>query len=287
MQSKGNEMIPQAADFAINSYAYTLDHTARQFLDKLADRGHREFELMVYPGHLWPRDMSARDRSELRRHIESRGLRLATLNMPNIDMNIAGASDEMRAYSLGLLQAIVELAGDLGAAGVVVGPGKPNPLFPMPRERLMSHFFAGLDRLAPIAEKAGTQLYLENMPFAFLPGIDELLAALQDYGRTDIAVIYDVANGWFIKEDIAGALRKCARSGRLKLVHYSDTGQAVYRHDAIGLGTVPFTVVPPVLAEIGHAERPMLEIIAPEPDQHIAESVGRLAGMGYGKPHAR
>ncbi|MCL4764883.1 MAG: sugar phosphate isomerase/epimerase [Hyphomicrobiaceae bacterium] len=281
------QMNPHAADFAINSYSYTLDHTAHQFLDKLADRGYREFELMVYPGHLWPRDMSARDRSSLRRHVEGRGLRLATLNMPNIDMNIAGASDEMRAYSLDLLQRIVELAGDLGAPGVIVGPGKSNPLFSMPRERLMGHFFAALDRLAPIAEKAGTQLYLENMPFAFLPGIDELLAALDNYGRPDIAVIYDVANGWFIKEDIGEALRKCARSGRLKMVHYSDTGQAVYRHDAIGLGSVPFAVVPPVLAEIGHAGRPMLEIISHQADERIEDSVSRLAGMGYGKAHAR
>ena len=35
--------------FAINSYSYTIGHTAREFLDRLADRGHRSFELMIYP----------------------------------------------------------------------------------------------------------------------------------------------------------------------------------------------------------------------------------------------
>jgi L-ribulose-5-phosphate 3-epimerase len=280
-------MSSHAADFAINSYSYTLDHTARQFLDKLADRGHVEFELMVYPGHLWPRDMSEGERSKLRAHIERRGLKVATLNMPNIDMNIAGASEEMRAYTLDLLEKIVVLAGDLGVPGVIIGPGKSNPLYSMPRERLIGHFYRALDRLAPLAEKAGTQLYLENMPFAFLPGIDELLAALDRYGRKDIALIYDVANGWFIKEDIAEALRKCARSGRLKLVHYSDTGHSVYRHDAVGLGTVPFALVPPVLKEIGHAERPMLEIISHDADAGIQESIRRLVEMGYGRPQNR
>lgn len=279
-------MNSHAADFAINSYSYTIGHTARQFLDKLADRGYREFELMIYPGHLWPRDMSAADRKELRQHIEHRGLEVVTLNMPNIDINIAGASDEMRSYSLNLLQRIVELAGDLGVPAVIIGPGKANPLFPMPREQLMGHFFAALDRLAPLAEKVGTQLYVENMPFAFLPSVDELLAALDKYGRSDIAVIYDVANGWFIKEDVAEALRKCAKSGRLKLVHYSDTGQTVYRHDAVGLGTVPFAIVPPVLAEIGHTERPMLEIISHDADEGIESSVRRLVELGYGKARA-
>ena len=39
----------EASKFAINSNSYTIDHSARQSLDKLADRGHRSFELMIYP----------------------------------------------------------------------------------------------------------------------------------------------------------------------------------------------------------------------------------------------
>ena len=133
----------------------------------------------------------------------------------------------------------------------------------MPREQLMGHFFRALDRLVPIAQRAGTSLYVENMSFAFLPAIDELLAALDTYGNDDLGIVYDVANAWFIREDIAEGLRKCAR--RLRLVHYSDTGRSIYRHDAVGLGTVPFAVVPPVLAEIGHRGRPMLETSRPSP----------------------
>ncbi len=201
--------------------------------------------------------------------------------MPNIDVNIAAASEEMRGHSLDLLERTVVLAGDLGVPGVIIGPGKANPLFAMPREQLMGHFFRALDRLVPIAQRAGTSLYVENMSFAFLPAIDELLAALDTYGNDDLGIVYDVANAWFIREDIAEGLRKCAR--RLRLVHYSDTGQSIYRHDAVGLGTVPFAVVPPVLAEIGHRGRPMLEIIAPEPDRAIEESIAQLLALGYGR----
>ncbi len=276
-------MVANAADFGINSYSYTLDHTARQFLDKLADRGYVEFELMMYPGHLWPKDMSAADRRELRQHIERRGLRIATLNMPNIDINIAGASKEMREYSLDLLTRLVEFAGDLGVPGVIIAPGKANMLYPMPRDQLMGHFFAGLDILAPIAKNAGTKLVLENMPFTFLPKVDEMLAALDRYGDPDVAMMYDVANGWFVKEDIADALRTSARSGRLALLHFSDTNQAIYRHDAVGLGTVPFAAIPPVLDEIGFTGRPMLEIIAPDADAVIDDSVRQLAEVGYGR----
>ena len=120
--------------FAINTYSYTLSHTAKSCLTHLAEQGYTDFELMMYPGHLWPADMDQGARDDLRRHIAARNLRVITLNMPNIDLNIAAAAAEMRAYTLGLLRGVVELAGDLEVPGVVIGPGKFNPLFPAPKE---------------------------------------------------------------------------------------------------------------------------------------------------------
>jgi sugar phosphate isomerase/epimerase len=119
-----------AASFACNTYAYTLSHDAKSCLAHLANHGFREFELMIYPGHLWPAAATAGDTAALRRFVEQSGLRIVSLNMPNIDVNIAGASSEMRRYSLDLLSGVVTLAGELGVAGVVIGPGKANPLFP-------------------------------------------------------------------------------------------------------------------------------------------------------------
>ena len=265
--------------FGINSYSYTFDHTAETFLTKLAGRGYREFELMVYLGHMWPKAMTAADRKALRRHAESLGARIVTLNMPNIDVNITAASEDMRALCLDHLERIIALAGDLGAPGVVVGPGKANPLLPMPRDQLMGHFFRALERLVPLAKKAGTRLLVENMPFAFLPRIADLMAALNRFGNDDIGVVYDVANGHFIEEDIAQGLR--IAKPRLALVHLSDTGQQVYRHDPVGLGTVAFAVVPPVLEEIGHPQLPMLEIIAANADTQIDDSARRLVKAGF------
>ncbi len=265
--------------FGMNSYSYTIDHTAETFLTKLAGRGYREFELMVYPGHMWPKAMTAADRKALRSHAEKLGARIVTLNMPNIDVNIAAASEDMRALCLDHLERIIGLAGDLGTPGVVIGPGKANPLLPMPRDQLTGHFFRALERLVPLAKKAGTRLLVENMPFAFLPRIGDLMAALDKFGSDDIGVVYDVANGHFIEEDIAQGLR--IAKPRLALVHLSDTGQQVYRHDPVGLGTVAFAVVPPVLDEIGHRHLPVLEIIAADADAQIADSARRLVEAGF------
>jgi L-ribulose-5-phosphate 3-epimerase len=236
---------------------------------------------MMYPGHLWPTELDQGGRRALRRLIESRGLRLVTLNMPNIDLNVAGASAEMRAYSLGLLSSFVELGGDLGAEGMVVGPGKANPLFPMPREQLIGHFRAALDHLSPIAERAGVGLWVENMPFAFLPDAESLMTVLADHGDDRIGITYDVANAVFIREDPAEGLKRV--KDRLRVVHLSDTPLEVYRHDPVGTGVVPFEIVPPVLAEIGHREPAMLEVISRDPDADIMDSCRRLLARGWGR----
>jgi L-ribulose-5-phosphate 3-epimerase len=265
----------QASMFGVNSYSYMRSLGAEVCLSKLADQGFVEFELMVHPGHLWPAELSAEQRSALRRAIEQRGLTLTALNMPNIDINVAGAAAEMRSYSLNLLSDTVRLAGDLGARGVVIGPGKANPLFPAAAVELVGYFFAALDRLAPVAEKSGTALWVENMPFAYLPAIGGLMDTLTQYGNDAVRIVYDVANAYFIGEDFTAGLHYCRE--RLALVHLSDTGREVYRHDPVGLGSVPFADVPRALAAVGYKARPMLEIISRDPDRDIVASAAKLA----------
>ncbi|HSP49085.1 MAG TPA: sugar phosphate isomerase/epimerase family protein [Pseudolabrys sp.] len=256
-------------------------HGAEACLAQLADFGFQEFELMVHPGHLWPAELSAEQRSAIRRTMDQRGLQLTALNMPNIDINVAGAAAEMRAYSLNLLTETVRLAGELGARGVVIGPGKANPLFPADASELIGHFFHALDRLGPVAAAGGTALWVENMPFAFLPAIGSLLAALKQYGNDKIRIVYDIANAHFIGEDFAAGLQQCRE--RLALVHLSDTGQQAYRHDPVGLGSVPFAQVPRALAAVDYTARTMLEIISRDPDRDIIASANKLAVLGFDK----
>jgi len=265
--------------FGANTYSYMRSHGAADCLARLAEFGFREFELMVHPGHLWPAELSAEQRRTLRRLIDRNGWTLTALNMPNIDINVAAAAAGMRAYSLDLLTDTVRLAGDLGARGVVIGPGKANPLFPADSSELIGHFFAALDRLCPVAEKSGTALWVENMPFAFLPGISELMDALARYGNDALRIVYDIPNAYFIGEDFADGLKTCRE--RLALVHLSDTGRQLYRHDPVGLGSVPFAEVPRALAGIGYTARPMQEIVSRDPDRDIIASAAKLALLNF------
>ncbi len=268
-----------AAMFGCNDYAYMLTHGAEYCLTRMADHGFREFELMVHPGHLWPAELGADKRRALRGRFERDGLQLTTLNLPNIDINLASTTPEMRAYTLDILEATVRLAGELGARGVVLSPGKASPLLPAKPEVLRGYFFAALDRLAPIAKSSGTALWIENVTVSFLPGISEIMEALAAYGNDDIAIVYDIANAHFIGEDFAEGLKTCR--ARLALVHLSDTTRTVYRHDPVGAGDVPFAAVPAALDAVGYRARPMLEIISAAPERDILASADRLAAMGF------
>ncbi len=144
------------------------------------------------------------------------------------------------------------------------------------------YFFTALDELCPRADKAGTELWVENMPFAFLPKIGELMDVLDRYGNPRIGIVWDAANSHFAHEDLGQSLRRCR--DRLKLVHLSDTNRWQYRHDAVGLGTVPFAEIPPILAEIGYDRRAILEVISHDADRDILASAQRLTEKGFAAP---
>jgi len=272
-------MTTLAESFGCNTYSYIRSEPAHRCVARLADFGFRKFELMVHPGHLWPPGPAAEGLADLRRLVSSRGLEVVTLNMPNIDINIAAAAPAMREYSLAMLTGIVRPGSEIGARGIVIGPGKANPLFPADEAELTPHFFAALDLLCPLAKTGGTALWVENMPFAYLPGIEALTRVLDRYGNDDIGIVYDVANAHFIDEDIRAGLMRCGK--RLRLVHLSDTGQRHYRHDAVGQGSVPFREIPGMLRDAGYRELPMLEIISRNADRDIRDSVERLAALGF------
>jgi len=268
-----------AASFGVNTYSYIFGGSAADTVSRLADQGYGGVELMFFPGHLWPAELDASRLRGLRQLCEAR-LRLVSVNMPNIDINVAAAAEEMRTYTLNLLVQCVRCAGELGAGGIIVGPGKANPLFPMPRDRMISYFYRALDVLAPLARQVGTKLLIENMPFAFLPDAESLMKTVDGYGDDSIRVIYDVANAHFIGEAPTEGLRRVR--DRLSLVHFSDTTRQSYKHDPLGCGDVPLAGLASVMKEIGYNELPMLEVISLNPDPDIADSCRRLQQAGFG-----
>ena len=265
-------------NFSLNTYSYTLSVGALECIRHLAGLGARQFELMLYPGHLWV-DSAPSDVADIRRFMQSEGLSFTSTNTVNVDLNIAGASAEMRRHSLSLVERFIRLTGELGAPAFILGPGKPNPLLAAPFEQMRDYFLHALDRLVPVARQSNVELWVENMPFSFLPDLDGILNVLDAYGEPAIGICYDVANAHFIGEDPAQGIRRLGN--RMKLMHISDTTRQTYLHAAIGAGDIDFAAVGRAVGEMGLERNPVLEIISPSPDRDLFSAPAQLAARGY------
>jgi L-ribulose-5-phosphate 3-epimerase len=268
--------------FGANTYAFMFRGGARQVLEALARQGFSHFEVMAHPGHLWPGEMDAAARAGFRRFLADAGLSLTSLNIANVDLNIASTTPDMRAYSLDLLEKVVTLAGDLGAPGMVVSPGKPNVLMPAPVEELTAFASAGLARLASAAKRAGTALWLENVPFSFLPDADSSMRLIESLGDIAIGYVYDIANAYFIGEEPAAALARVGE--RLALIHVSDTGKTAFRHAPIGEGTIDWATLPELMRGCRYQGAIVLEIVAETPVEAIAASRAALQKLRWDAP---
>ena len=264
----------------INTYAYIWSTPLVDCVRRFRALGYTDFEPVINPPHLAFEDADAATRRRLRRSLEADGIRLRSLNLPSLDVNLASPMPQTRAYSVGIFRAAIELAAELGIPRLITVPGRVNPLLApamVARERWMRE---SLEALLPMAESCGVGLALENVPFASFPDADSLGSFVRGMRCAALSVCYDVANAQFIGESPAWGLVHLR--DLVSVVHFSDTGRARWRHDEIGAGDVPFSDVRTALEAIDFGGPCMLEIIDPDPEPAILRSHRVLAGLGFG-----
>lgn len=269
-----------SAGIAINTYPFAAGFPLEACLQHLADRGYGMFEVMLIPGHYWPSlDDGGRDRRRIAALLRDRGLRITTINQPNLDINLGSAVPEMRAHTCRVVIEAMRLASEWSAAGVIVNPGKANPMLPADGAALRDNFRRSLDDLVPAAQMAGVEILVKNHPLSFLYRAPDLLAFFDAYGWDHVAIGYDVANGVFGREEPEVALK--ALRSHLRLVYAADTPLETFRHATVGTGDVPFGKAAQALRYLGYAGPTVLEIIDGDPDASLAASVRALTELDW------
>ena len=268
-----------AITLAGSTYSWIYQRPAADCLLRLAELGFERSEAMIAPGHLWPSELDRGARQRLRRTLAERGLGITSLNPPSADQNLASPVAEVRAYTVAMFSGLIELAADLEVPAVVTVTGRVHPLLRPAAERLRGWVQDGIERLLPAAERAGVRILLENIPMAPLPEASGLAALCRQFDSPALGICYDVANAHFIGEDPATGLHEVAPW--LGLVHASDTGRDVWRHDRIGSGTVDFAPVPAALAAVGYDGPVVLELILARPETEFPASRAALKAVGW------
>lgn len=266
--------------YICNTFSFIWKQPFRDCIPHLTELGFDQFEVLLTAPHLWPADCDAAQRRAIVRQLESSGARVVSLNAGGFDNNLASPGANVRAFAQQYLRDTIDLAADLGAGDVVIGPGMGRGLLPPSKDAMLGWLREGLEMLAQHAESRNVRLLLENVPFSFIPRVDQMMAAIEGLPPERVGIVYDVANAVFVREDPVEGLKTAL--SRVRLVHLSDTPLDVWRHDPVGRGIVPFDRFLSALHGLNCPAPVVLEIISDSPEQDIVNSASALTAMGYG-----
>ncbi|WP_431300236.1 sugar phosphate isomerase/epimerase family protein [Tabrizicola sp. BL-A-41-H6] len=269
---------------AASTFPFLYSHDGLDALKHLRSLGYDRFEMMIFPPHCWPRELSTAQRREYASWLDGEGGAITSFCYPLLDNNPNGVDRLMRDYTLDRYREAIDMAAEWKCPYVVAIPGPVNSLINPPVAWMLEWFVEGMKQLVAHAKGTGVELLLENVPFTFLPTAKDMkdTAALID---PSIGVNFDVCNSAFIKEDPAAAIRMLG--GLVKNVHISDSGYGDFKHERLGTGIVQPAPAAQALADIGYSGATVLEIItdalAPgaNPDEDIRASHAILAQHGW------
>ncbi|MEZ5864100.1 MAG: sugar phosphate isomerase/epimerase family protein [Geminicoccaceae bacterium] len=272
---------------AASTFSYIYTESGLEASLHLRDMGFEAIEMIVFAPHCWPPLLSATERQAYREQFAARGISLSSFCYPLLDNNPNAPDALMRRYTLDRYREHIDLAAEWGCPYVVAIPGPVNSLIDPPYAWLLDWFVEGVKELVAHARGTGVEILIENVPFTFLPTVDDMLKVLDLVGEPSVGVNFDVCNSAFIKEDPAAAIRKLGP--RCKNVHISDSGFDVFKHHGLGKpgGIVDPGPVAEALRAIGYEGYTVLEIIANKvlpdstPDEDFLTSHAILRQHGW------
>ena len=269
---------------AASTFPFMYSDGGLDALKHLAGLGYSRFEMMIFPPHCWPSQMSKAERDGYRAWLDGTGGRITSFCYPLLDNNPNSPCPIMRRYTLDRYREAIDLAAEWSCPYVVASPGPVNSLINPPYRWMYDWFVEGAKELVAHAKGTGVEILVENVPFTFLPTAEDMAKVCADIGP-GVGVNFDVCNSAYIKEDPAAAIRRLG--ALVKNVHISDSGYGDFKHDKLGTGMVQPAPAAVALRDIGYAGQTVLEIIADKnvpgttPDADIIESHAILATSGW------
>jgi len=233
-----------------------------RYLERLALFGYRGAELNGEPAQY--------DRAELRRLLTRYGLRVpfltASCDWPTDERDLANPSPEVRARAVAHFKACVDLAAEIGAPGIGIGPqagGRVRPIEGFQAE--WGYAVAATREIARYAESKGIWVAPEalNRYEAFL--VTNHRQALDFVAAVDapnVGVLLDTFHMNMEEPDLAAAIE--ATGERLFHLHLADSNR-----EGLGCGHIDFASVFAALQRIGYRGSLGLEVMAPGPDPFL------------------
>jgi L-ribulose-5-phosphate 3-epimerase len=245
------------AEVTASTYTYLWTAPLSTALEEIAHAGYGGVEVMATPPHVHLRSGAPPDVAPVREACRRSGTTVTSV-AAGFDVNLASPDGSMRDWSLKHYLAAGRFAADLGAAYLVVHPGRRHPFKPAPYDAARQWVIEGLVQIAEAMNDEGVRPVFENTPSTILDTAEECVDVVTAVGADRLGIGYGVANGMMVEDSVHG-LRTVA--DHLQLIRVSDTPAAELRHDPIGTGEVDFTALAAVVDEIGYAGPIVVETI--------------------------
>lgn len=259
--------------FGGSTFSFMWAEPVLTSLERLLAVGLNDSDVMMVPGHLWFDDDPVHLLDGMRRS----NVRIESLNLPSLDLNLCSVVPEVRAYAIETYLRTLDLADSLEAKGVVVVPGRVSGLLPPAARNTMDWLEDGIATLERRARTLGQTLLLESHPLTPIPRAEQIGAFVAGFSSAHVKIAYDIASAEFMSENQVDAIT--ALGGLIGQFHLSDSPKTAWRHDAIGKGTVDVAAVLGAI-EAGHPDtRVIIEIISPDPEAEFRQSLTSLGAM--------
>ncbi len=225
-------------------------------------------------------ETSAEEARALRATIEGAGLRIGGLSTALYWRHSPTADDPAeRALARDIATKQLELAAELGAGTILVVPGVVGRMTGGPVTRYDVAYARAaefLAALAPVAERTGVEIAIENVWNKFLLSPMEMSRIVDDAGSARIGVYFDIGNILALgyPEHWLAIL-----GGRVRRVHLKDFRREPPGFVDIGHGDVDWPAVGDALRAIGY-DGPLTAEVSPTPTERVdlSDYAARIAG---------
>jgi len=262
-------------------FLYSMD--GLDALKHLHGMGYRNFEMMIFPPHCWPSELTPAQRKEYKAWLDGEGCKITSFCYPLIDNNPNSPDAHMRQYTYDRYVEAIDFSAELGCPYVVMIPGVYGGLIDPPKAWLDDWFVESAKKVNAHAQKNGVRILLENVPFTHRPSAQDMKELCDMI--SDVGVNFDACNSAYIKEDLGDAIRLLG--DLVENVHMSDSPADVFRHERLGTGIVDPAAIMQALKDIGYDKYTVIEMISDanlpgvDPDGDIRASQKILEQHGW------
>jgi len=254
-------------------------------VEKIGRLGFGGVEIMCDRPHLYPPDYDEKNLTRLKTLIDDQGLKVTNLNSFTLfavgDTYLPSwiePQEERREIRIQHTLQCLKVADFFGCKNISVPPG--GPVGEISREKAMTLFHLGLERVAPLAQELDIKILVEPEPDLLMENTREFKEFIVDVKSPAIGVNFDIGHFFCAGEDPSAAFEELFEwTGH---VHLEDiAANRAHNHLVLGHGAIQFQEVFKTMINLGYEGDVSLELYpyVDTPEEAGRESLNYLRAL--------